>query len=111
MSGQSPPAGNFAIDPTESCVKNAHFHYTAIHVSWLKQVDIWLTLAGRSLKGASFACHPELIARVDGFVAAYKNKADPFISRFSQSIHLRRVRISQGPQSTPDEVPDPAYPL
>jgi hypothetical protein len=43
-----------------------------------------LTLAGRSPKGVSFACHPELIAHVDGFVAAYKNKADH---------HLRRVRI------------------
>jgi hypothetical protein len=73
--------------------------------------SIWLTLAGRSRKGASFAGDPELIAHVDGFVAAYKNKADPLISRFSQSIHLRRVRISQGPQPTPGEAPDPAYPL
>jgi hypothetical protein len=42
------------------------------------QICIWLILTGRSRKGAFYASHPELIARIDRFIAAHRDKADTF---------------------------------
>ncbi len=45
--------------------RNVHFHYTPTHGSWLNQIEVWFSiLAGRSLKGASFASRSELIAHI-----------------------------------------------
>ena len=60
--------------------KNVHFHYTPTHGSWLNQIEVWFSiLAGQSLKGASFASRPELIAHIDSFIAHYNERADPFV--------------------------------
>ena len=60
--------------------RNVHFHYTPTHGSWLNQIEVWFSiLAGRSLKGASFASRSELIAHIDSLIADYKEHADPFV--------------------------------
>src|SRR3954447_25276550 len=60
--------------------RNVHFHYTPTHGSWLNQIEVWFSiLAGRSLKGASFASRSDLIAHIDSFIADYNEHADPFI--------------------------------
>jgi transposase len=51
---------------------NVHFHYTPTHASWLNQIEIWFSLlAGKSLRGASFASVKQLVAHIDGFIASY----------------------------------------
>ena len=60
--------------------RNVHFHYTPTHGSWLNQIEVWFSiLAGRSLKGASFASRSDLIAHIDSFIADYNEHADPFV--------------------------------
>ncbi len=59
---------------------NVRFHYTPTHASWLNQVEIWFSsLAGKSLKGASFSSVKQLIAHIESFMASCNDNARPFI--------------------------------
>jgi transposase len=72
--------------------RNVHFHYTPTHGSWLNQIEIWFSiLAGRSLKGASFAGRSELIAHIDSFIADYNERADPFVWTKS-AVHQKTLK-------------------
>src|SRR3954451_7406659 len=72
--------------------RNVHFHYTPTHGSWLNQIEIWFSiLAGRSLKGASFASRSELIAHIDSFIADYNEHADPFVWAKS-AVHQKTLK-------------------
>ena len=72
--------------------RNVHFHYTPTHGSWLNQIEVWFSiLAGRSLKGASFASRSELIAHIDRFIADYKEHADPFVWTKS-AVHQKTLK-------------------
>ena len=54
--------------------------FAALEVATGKVVEVWFSiLAGRSLKGASFASRSELIAHIDSLIADYKEHADPFV--------------------------------
>jgi len=71
---------------------NVHFHYTPTHASWTNQIEIWFSiLAGKSLKGASFASVAELVAHIDSFIANYNEDAKPFVWTKSE-VHQKRLR-------------------
>ena len=72
--------------------RNVHFHYTPTHGSWLNQIEVWFSiLAGRSLKGASFASRSELIAHIDSLIADYNEHADPFVWTKS-AVHQKTLK-------------------
>jgi hypothetical protein len=73
------------------CISN----YTPTHGSWLNQIEVWFSiLAGRSLKGASFASRSELIAHIDSLIADYKEHADPFVWTKSAPTKRHSNRVS-----------------
>ena len=72
--------------------RNVHFHYTPTHGSWLNQIEVWFSiLAGRSLKGASFASRSDLIAHIDSFIADYNEHVDPFVWTKS-AVHQKTLK-------------------
>lgn len=69
---------------------NVHFHFTPTSASWLNQVEIWFGIMTRkALRGASFTTTEQLTTAISDFVAAYNDKAAPFVWR------KRKVRGSQ----------------
>lgn len=71
---------------------NVHFHYTPTHASWLNQIEIWFSiLAGKSLKGGSFASVQELMTHIDSFIASYNETARPFVWTKSV-VHQKRLK-------------------
>ena len=72
--------------------KNAHFHFTPTHASWLNQVEIWFSiLSGKSLDGASFQSVPELVAHIEAFIADYNQTARPFLWTKGE-VHQKRLK-------------------
>jgi transposase len=71
---------------------NVHFHYTPTHASWLNQIEIWFSiLAGKSLKGASFASVSQLIDHISSFINSYNATARPFIWT-KAVVHQKRLK-------------------
>jgi transposase len=61
---------------------NVNFHFTPTSASWLNQVEIWFgILSCKALRGASFNNVEQLTQAIKDFVAAYNNKANPFVWR------------------------------
>ncbi|MBF0475535.1 MAG: IS630 family transposase [Deltaproteobacteria bacterium] len=61
---------------------NVYFHYTPTSASWLNQVKIWFGILSRkALRGASFQNVEQLCQAIKDFVAAYSQRAKPFIWR------------------------------
>lgn len=61
---------------------NVFFHFTPTSASWLNQVEIWFGILSRKLlKNGSFASTGELRKGIEEFVAAYHEKAKPFVWR------------------------------
>lgn len=59
--------------------KNARFHYTPTHASWLNQIEIWFSiLQAQSLRGASFTSINQLRQHIDAFAESYNITAQPF---------------------------------
>ncbi len=69
---------------------NVRFHFTPTSASWLNQVEIWFGIMTRkTLRGASFSCIDQLTQAINDFIAAYNDKAAPFVWR------KRKVKGSQ----------------
>jgi transposase len=61
---------------------NVHFHFTPTSAGWLNQVEIWFgVLARKTLRGASFNSIDQLTQAINDFIAAYNDKAAPFVWR------------------------------
>lgn len=61
---------------------NVFFHFTPTSASWLNQVEIWFGILSRKLlRNGSFARTEDLKKGIEEFVAAYHEKAKPFIWR------------------------------
>lgn len=61
---------------------NVFFHFTPTSASWLNQVEIWFGILSRKLlRNGSFASTEDLRSGIEEFVAAYHEKAKPFIWR------------------------------
>lgn len=61
---------------------NVFFHFTPTSASWLNQVEIWFGILSRKLlRNGSFASTEDLRKGIEEFVAAYHNKAKPFVWR------------------------------
>ncbi|WP_367027321.1 IS630 family transposase [Methylococcus sp. ANG] len=61
---------------------NVHFHFTPTSASWLNQVEIWFGIMTRkALRGASFNSIDQLAQAINDFIAAYNDKAAPFVWR------------------------------
>ena len=61
---------------------NVSFHFTPTSASWLNQVEIWFGIMTRkALRGASFSSTEQLAQAINDFVAAYNDKAAPFVWR------------------------------
>jgi hypothetical protein len=59
---------------------NVHFHFTPTHVSWLNQIEAWLSiLSCGALAGASLQCVRELIQAIERFIAVNNETAMPFV--------------------------------
>lgn len=58
---------------------NVRFHFTPTHASWLNQIEIWFSILSRNaLAGASFTAPSQVRRRIDDFIAAYNQSAQPF---------------------------------
>jgi len=58
---------------------NVHFHFTPTHASWLNQIEVWFSILSRqALKHSSFRSARELRERIDAFIHAYNQRAQPF---------------------------------
>jgi transposase len=69
---------------------NVHFHFTPTSASWLNMVEIWFGLLERkALRGGDFHSKEQLRQAIEDFLAAWKEKAHPFVWR------KREVRGSQ----------------
>ena len=72
--------------------ENAHFRFTPTHASWLGQVEIWFSiLLGKALDDASFQSAPELVARIEAFIADYNVTAGPFV-RTKSRVRQKRLK-------------------
>jgi transposase len=61
---------------------NVFFHFTPTSASWLNQVEIWFGILSRKLlKNGSFGSTDDLRKGIEEFVAAYHEKAKPFVWR------------------------------
>ena len=59
---------------------HVHFHFTPTHASWLNQIEVWFSILSRgALQGASFRQVKSLVAAIEAFVAAYNERAMPFV--------------------------------
>ncbi|GLH81911.1 hypothetical protein SSBR45G_68200 [Bradyrhizobium sp. SSBR45G] len=60
---------------------NVKFHFTPTSASWINQVEVWSSvLQGQSLSGASFTSLKQLEQRINAYVDAYNDRAEPFAS-------------------------------
>ena len=57
-----------------------HFHYTPTGASWMNLVESWFSiLTRRSVRRGSYQSVTDLITAIERFVAAYNQRAQPFI--------------------------------
>jgi len=57
-----------------------HLHFTPTYASWLNQVERWFALiTQRAIRRGSFTSVPQLVAKIDQFVAHYNRHARPFL--------------------------------
>jgi putative transposase len=57
-----------------------HLHFTPTYASWLNQVERWFALiTQRAIRRGSFTSVPQLVAKIDQFVAHYNADARPFL--------------------------------
>ncbi len=57
-----------------------HVHYTPTYSSWLNQVERWFGLiTQKAIRRGSFKSVPDLVKRIEKFVANYNAKARPFV--------------------------------
>ena len=69
-----------------------HFHCALTNTSWLNQIEIWSSiLGGKSLNGASFHTVKELMTHINSFIAAYNERARPFVWTKSE-VHQKRLK-------------------
>jgi transposase len=69
-----------------------HFHFIPTRSSWLNQVETWFSiLQGQSLNGASFTAIKELQERIDAFINAYNQNAEPFAWK-KKGVHQRPLQ-------------------
>ena len=60
--------------------RRVHFHFTPKGASWMNLVESWFSiLTRRSVRRGSFASVTELVAAIESFVAAYNERAQPFV--------------------------------
>ena len=60
--------------------KRVHFHFTQAGASWLNTVEIWFSiLTKQQVRQGVYHDVPELIAAIDHFIAAYNERAQPFV--------------------------------
>ena len=60
--------------------RRVHFHFTPKGASWMNLVESWFSiLTRRSVRRGSFASVGELVAAIESFVAAYNERAQPFV--------------------------------
>lgn len=61
---------------------NVHFHFTPTSASWLNMVEIWFgMLTRKALRNGNFHNKEELRRAIEDYIAAYSEKAHPFVWR------------------------------
>lgn len=57
-----------------------HVHYTPTYASWLNQVEIWFNIiTQRAIRRGTFRSVPDLVAKIESFVATYNRESKPFV--------------------------------
>jgi putative transposase len=74
-----------------------HPHFVPTYSSWLNQVERWFALiTQKAIRRGSFRSVKELVAKIEQFVAAYNNKAKPFVwVATAESILAKIERLCQ----------------
>lgn len=69
-----------------------HLHFTPTYASWLNQVERWFgVITQRAIRRGSFRSVKELVAKIDQFVAAYNQKAVPFMWHATADSILKKI--------------------
>lgn len=74
-----------------------HIHYTPTYSSWLNQVEIWFNIiTQKAIRRGSFKSVPQLVKRIQKFVAKYNPEAQPFAwTATADSILQKLKRLNQ----------------
>ncbi len=74
-----------------------HIHYTPTYSSWLNQVEIWFNIiTQKAIRRGSYKSVPQLVKRIQTFVAKYNPDAHPFAwTATADSILQKLKRLNQ----------------
>lgn len=74
-----------------------HIHYTPTYSSWLNQVEIWFNIiTQKAIRRGSYKSVPQLVKRIQSFVAKYNPDAQPFAwTATADSIIQKLKRLNQ----------------
>jgi transposase len=74
--------------------RRVHFHFTPTGASWMNLVESWFSILTRQhVRRGSFASVRELIAAIERFVAAYNERARPFVwTKPAQAVLAKAVK-------------------
>jgi len=70
-----------------------HIHYTPTYSSWLNQVEIWFNIVTqKAIRRGSFKSVPQLVKRIQLFVAKYNPEAQPFAWTATADSILQKLK-------------------
>ena len=70
-----------------------HMHYTPTYSSWLNQVEIWFNIiTQKAIRRGSFKSVPQLVKRIQLFVAKYNPEAQPFAWTATADSILQKIK-------------------
>lgn len=70
-----------------------HVHFTPTSASWLNQIETWFgILTNQRVRRGSFNSVKDLVQAIEGFIAAYNERAEPFVWMKTASEILAKAK-------------------